>query len=487
MPRAAPRHRHVVGEAPALRARHDHRRRLPARRPDVGQRAEERLRLQHHPRPAAERRVVHDAVPVRREVAQVVDREVDDAALVRPGHDALAREAPNHLGEDRDDVDAHDDRPPFPASLARRPPSRHVGGRLSGPSRAAPPARRRRGRVQLEQPRRRIDRDPPRGRVDDPADLVGEGHQHLALRRLDDQHRGSRHALDARDRARPSRPVRPARPPSRPGSPRGPSRRTSPGSSAGRADAAIHNPWPRSASAASTVSTPSNSTSGRSLCQRTSSIRSTVEPSGVRPARAVGNVAPGTKRSSPKSVSGFTTTSPRSPCGRSIGPDQHQVVRRRSPSVSAARPPRRPRAATAVSRNSTCALPPVFSAASDTRPRTACAVRPCRPITRPMSPGRHEQLDDGDAAMLRLGGAHQLGLVGERPADDLDERRQPRRARHGVRPLTTRPARPTAAAGAAGLRATSVFSVFDGWAPFDTQCAKRSRSSWKNSGLRRGS
>jgi hypothetical protein len=89
--------------------------------------------------------------------------------------------------------------------------------------------------------------------------------------------------------------------------------------------------------------------------------------------------------------------------------------------------------------------------------------------------------------VLRLGGAHQLGLVGQRAADDLDERR-PGSACPARRPLRSRRGRRGGRGSGGGrVRATSVFSVLDGLAPFDTQWAKRSRSSWKNSGLRRGS
>ena len=64
----------------------------------------------------------------------------------------------------------------------------------SAPSAASP------GRVQPRATRRRVDHDPPRVRVDDPADGVGEGHQHLALRRVDHRTEAPRRALGARDR-----------------------------------------------------------------------------------------------------------------------------------------------------------------------------------------------------------------------------------------------------------------------------------------------
>ena len=53
------------------------------RRPDRLDRAKQRLRLHHHPRTAAKRHIVHDPVPVGREVAEVVDRHVQHAPLDR--------------------------------------------------------------------------------------------------------------------------------------------------------------------------------------------------------------------------------------------------------------------------------------------------------------------------------------------------------------------------------------------------------------------
>ena len=74
---------------------------------DVLHRAEQRLGLHHHPRPAAERHVVDDPVPVGREVAQVVHRDVDDSPRsMRPRRRRpRASAASHHRGKDRDDVE----------------------------------------------------------------------------------------------------------------------------------------------------------------------------------------------------------------------------------------------------------------------------------------------------------------------------------------------------------------------------------------------
>ena len=55
---------------------------------------EQRLRLQHHARPAAERHVVDDAMPVRREIAQVVHADVQQPARRSRARQSLPPAAP---------------------------------------------------------------------------------------------------------------------------------------------------------------------------------------------------------------------------------------------------------------------------------------------------------------------------------------------------------------------------------------------------------
>ena len=92
----------------AVRRRQDDRRRLRPAPPRIrSTAAKERLRLQHHPGPAAKRHVVHDPVPIRRE----------DRAGRAPAHRAAPRDRPpddpfrqrrlHHLRKDGDDVDLH--------------------------------------------------------------------------------------------------------------------------------------------------------------------------------------------------------------------------------------------------------------------------------------------------------------------------------------------------------------------------------------------
>ena len=73
---------------------------VPRSRRDVLDRREKRLRLQHHPGPAAKRHVVDDAVPVGREVAQVVHADVEHPAPDRPPDDPFRERRLHHRRED---------------------------------------------------------------------------------------------------------------------------------------------------------------------------------------------------------------------------------------------------------------------------------------------------------------------------------------------------------------------------------------------------
>ncbi len=65
------------------------------------------LGLHHHAGAAAVRRLIDGAVPVVGEGAQVPDDEFEQAPLLRPPEDAGCEGSREHLGKDRDDVDAH--------------------------------------------------------------------------------------------------------------------------------------------------------------------------------------------------------------------------------------------------------------------------------------------------------------------------------------------------------------------------------------------
>src|SRR5688572_7708451 len=103
-------------EASAARA-HQHDRPGGSERID---RFEERLRLHHHPRPAAVRIVVDSAMTVVGEVAQV-----EDAVLHLPCRGGARRDADRErcneeLGKDRDDVDPHSSNPSGGVTTMRR-------------------------------------------------------------------------------------------------------------------------------------------------------------------------------------------------------------------------------------------------------------------------------------------------------------------------------------------------------------------------------
>ena len=64
---------------------------------------------------------------------------------------------------------------------------------------------------------------------------------------------------------------------------------------------------------------------------------------------------------------------------------------------------------------------PSSSPAAAASVRTAAAVRPCRPITRPELARRHEQLDTVCPRCSLLGHPHAVRLIGQRLRDDLDD------------------------------------------------------------------
>ena len=121
---------------------------------------------------------------------------------------------------------------------------------------------------------------------------------------------------------------------------------------------------------------------------------------------------------------------------------------------------------------------PSSSAVALTSVRIACAVRPCRPMTRPRSPGAMNSSTSVWPLCSRSVTRTASGMIGERPGDDLDD---VSRAAHDARLFTGAPA-----AGAAGMRATSVRTVSDGCAPALSQCSSRSRLISSVSGLVRG-
>src|SRR4029079_11600662 len=97
-----------------------------ALRRDRLDRGEERLRLQHHPRTPATRRVVDDVMPIGREPPEIVHTNVEDPRRDRPPDDPFREAGMDHRWKDRDYVDPQPGGfpPPLPLtrSLARRFP-----------------------------------------------------------------------------------------------------------------------------------------------------------------------------------------------------------------------------------------------------------------------------------------------------------------------------------------------------------------------------
>ena len=70
-------------------------------------RLDERLGLHHHARPAAIRYIVHAAVPIRRVVAQIVHRDVEQSLLDSAADHALRHAGADHPRKNRDEVEFH--------------------------------------------------------------------------------------------------------------------------------------------------------------------------------------------------------------------------------------------------------------------------------------------------------------------------------------------------------------------------------------------
>ena len=225
----------------------------------------------------------------------------------------------------------------------------------------------------------------PIGRIDDDPAVARSDTTNVA---------GSAHRDRARGDRSPGSPTRASR-----GRGRSPAtsntttrRARAPTARRGRRAARAERTTPLSASAASRVSTPSKCTTNSPAAGATRSTRKLARRR--RRARAPGRLARA------GSVTRWTTTSPRSPCGSSIEPDLEQCRQ---------------------STNSTSTSTPSRTAAARTTVRIDWATRPRLPITRPMSP------------------APTLHLAGSRRADPRRRRPRPRRDR---RP---RPARGTRA------------------------------------------
>src|SRR5712692_1892185 len=89
-------------------------------------RLEQRLGLQHHSFAAAKRTVVHGAVAVAREPAQIVHRDFHQAGLACPAHNPVVKRALEKLRENRDDVEAHGISLHLARKQSPRQPARHV-------------------------------------------------------------------------------------------------------------------------------------------------------------------------------------------------------------------------------------------------------------------------------------------------------------------------------------------------------------------------
>ena len=113
-PRPAPRPRAGRTGGPAARQQEQRPRRL-----DRLDRGEDRLGRHHHPRAAAERRVVDGAVPVVGPVAQVVRHARRPGRAPRLAQQRRRQRALEVLREDREEVDAHRHRPSVEQAVGR--------------------------------------------------------------------------------------------------------------------------------------------------------------------------------------------------------------------------------------------------------------------------------------------------------------------------------------------------------------------------------
>src|SRR5436190_24346607 len=69
-----------------------------------------RLRFHHHSLAAAERRVVHDVMLVRRPVPQVMDSKIDNPIFLSAFHDAFGKRRATDIGKQCQNVDPHRNR-----------------------------------------------------------------------------------------------------------------------------------------------------------------------------------------------------------------------------------------------------------------------------------------------------------------------------------------------------------------------------------------
>ena len=67
----------------------------------------ERFRLEHHALAAAEGAVIHGAVPVVRELPQIVDFDFRQAHLAGPAGDAVIQRSAEEAGKDRQNIGFH--------------------------------------------------------------------------------------------------------------------------------------------------------------------------------------------------------------------------------------------------------------------------------------------------------------------------------------------------------------------------------------------
>src|SRR5438094_633627 len=89
---------------------------------------DQRLGFQHHALPAAVGCVVHLKVAAARIVAELVERDLEGAPLAGAAQDAGRERGAEHLGKEREDVDAHgvQSRRPGGGSITTRRPARSI-------------------------------------------------------------------------------------------------------------------------------------------------------------------------------------------------------------------------------------------------------------------------------------------------------------------------------------------------------------------------
>ena len=82
-------------QAPAIRRRQHDGVRLARSLANHIDGTEQRLRLEHHSRPAAKGHIVHHTVPIGGEVAQVVNHDLQQPVPNRPRDDAFFERSPS--------------------------------------------------------------------------------------------------------------------------------------------------------------------------------------------------------------------------------------------------------------------------------------------------------------------------------------------------------------------------------------------------------